>query len=37
MNTKQKSQAVLLIFLGWLTYMVSYFGKINYSAKMAYE
>ena len=34
---KQKaktSQAGLLIFLGWLTYMVSYFGKVNYSANI---
>ena len=29
-----KNQAVLLIFLGWLTYMVSYFGKVNYSANI---
>ena len=32
MNTKQKSRAMLLIFLAWLTYMISYFGKVNYSA-----
>lgn len=31
---KQSSKALLLIFLGWLTYMVSYFGKVNYSANI---
>ncbi len=31
---KAKSQAFLLIFLGWLVYTVSYFGKVNYSANI---
>lgn len=30
----KNSQAMLLVFLGWLTYMVSYFGKVNYSANI---
>ena len=30
----QKSQAMLLVFLGWLVYTVSYFGKVNYSANI---
>ena len=29
-----KSKAMLLIFLGWLVYSVSYFGKVNYSANI---
>lgn len=29
-----KSQAMLLVFLGWLVYTVSYFGKVNYSANI---
>lgn len=29
-----KSQAMLLIFLGWLVYMISYLGKVNYSANI---
>ncbi len=28
----KKSQAYLLIFLGWLVYATSYLGKVNYSA-----
>lgn len=34
-NTQdKKSQAVLLIFLGWLVYSISYLGKVNYSANI---
>lgn len=33
-SQNKKSQALLLIFLAWLTYMVSYFGKVNYSANI---
>lgn len=33
-NTKQKSGAFLLIFLGWLVYTTSYLGKVNYSANI---
>lgn len=29
-----KSRALSLIFLGWLVYTVSYFGKVNYSANI---
>lgn len=29
-----KSQAILLIFLGWLVYTFSYLGKVNYSANI---
>ena len=29
-----KSQATLLIFLGWLVYTFSYLGKVNYSANI---
>lgn len=29
-----KSQATLLIFLGWLVYTISYLGKVNYSANI---
>ena len=29
-----KNRATLLIFLGWLVYTVSYFGKVNYSANI---
>ena len=31
---KKKSKALLLIFLCWIVYMVSYFGKVNYSANI---
>lgn len=31
---ENRLQAGLLIFLAWLTYMVSYFGKVNYSANI---
>ena len=30
----KKSQAHLLIFLGWLVYTTSYLGKVNYSANI---
>ena len=30
----KKSQAVLLIFLAWLVYTMSYLGKVNYSANI---
>lgn len=30
----KKSYAILLIFLGWLVYMTSYLGKVNYSANI---
>ena len=30
----KKSQAYLLIFLGWLVYATSYLGKVNYSANI---
>lgn len=30
----KKSQAILLIFLGWLVYTFSYLGKVNYSANI---
>ena len=30
----KKSQAMLLIFLGWLVYSTSYLGKVNYSANI---
>lgn len=30
----KKSQAILLIFLGWLVYTISYLGKVNYSANI---
>lgn len=33
-NPKPKSQAFLLIFLGWLVYTISYLGKVNYSANI---
>ena len=36
-STKQignKSQALFLIFLGWLVYTASYLGKVNYSANI---
>lgn len=33
-NKKSKSQALLLIFLGWLVYSTSYLGKVNYSANI---
>ena len=33
-NQKSKSQALLLIFLGWLVYSTSYLGKVNYSANI---
>lgn len=33
-NTKVNSQALLLIFLGWLVYTTSYLGKVNYSANI---
>lgn len=29
-----KSEAFLLIFLGWLVYTISYLGKVNYSANI---
>ena len=29
-----KSRALLLIFLGWLVYTISYLGKVNYSANI---
>ncbi len=31
---ESKSQALLLIFLGWLVYSLSYLGKVNYSANI---
>lgn len=31
---EEKSQALLLIFLGWLVYSLSYLGKVNYSANI---
>lgn len=33
-SNKTKSQAFLLIFLGWLIYSTSYLGKVNYSANI---
>jgi len=33
-ETKNKNRAWMLIFLGWLVYTVSYFGKVNYSANI---
>jgi len=33
-NKKTKSNALLLIFLGWLVYSTSYLGKVNYSANI---
>ena len=33
-NQNKKSQAFIFIFLGWLVYTVSYFGKVNYSANI---
>ena len=30
----KKSQTVLLIFLAWLVYTMSYLGKVNYSANI---
>ena len=33
-KTKKKNKALLLIFLCWIVYMVSYFGKVNYSANI---
>lgn len=34
-NTKKiKNKSLLLIFLCWIVYMVSYFGKVNYSANI---
>ncbi len=33
-GTKTKNGAGLLIFLGWLLYMTSYLGKVNYSANI---
>ena len=32
--TNKKTGTFLLIFLGWLVYAVSYFGKVNYSANI---
>jgi len=32
--SKNKSRAILLIFLGWLVYTFSYLGKVNYSANI---
>ncbi len=32
--TNKKTGTFLLIFLGWLVYSVSYFGKVNYSANI---
>ena len=31
---KNVSEATFLIFLSWLVYTVSYFGKVNYSANI---
>lgn len=31
---KKRNKAMLLIFLCWIVYMVSYFGKVNYSANI---
>jgi len=33
-NRDRKSDASLLIFLGWIMYMISYLGKVNYSANI---
>ncbi len=33
-DRSNKSQAALLIFLGWLVYAMSYLGKVNYSANI---
>lgn len=32
--SNNKSQAILLIFLAWLVYTISYLGKVNYSANI---
>lgn len=33
-QNKHKSDAMLIIFLGWLVYTTSYLGKVNYSANI---
>ena len=32
--SSNKSRAILVVFLAWLVYTVSYFGKVNYSANI---
>lgn len=34
LKNKNRSKSILLIFIAWLVYTVSYFGKVNYSANI---